>query len=463
METISVTWTKAALDAIRHLGAAGSAADRPRIGPPMVARSLAAMHTAIYDAWAVYDRTALPTRLRVLRTSGVTDAQRMRAMSQAAWRVLADQFPSEVATFDATLSALGYTNSGSTDPATPEGVGNLAAAAILEDRHSDGSNQHGTLGASGAIYGDYTGYAPSNPPVKVTVAGRSADIAAPDCWQPLAYEDTARVVRIPAYIAPHWAQVRPFALKSASQWRPGPPAAPTSQAFLDQARHVIDIQSRLVVRQKVIAEYWADGPSSELPPGHWQLFAAFVSGRDGHDLHDDAKMFFALANAVHDAAVATWECKRHYDYCRPVTTIRHLFRGKRIRGWTGTAMAVIDGEAWRPYQVSTFPTPPFPEYTSGHSAFSMAAAEVLKRYTGSDAFGDSYTQDVPLRVEPGLASAVGTVLRWDTFTEAALEAGESRLYGGIHFYEGNVAGLDLGRKVGAQAFDLAQRYWDGRL
>ena len=94
---------------------------------------------------------------------------------------------------------------------------------------------------------------------------------------------------------------------------------------------------------------------------------------------------------------------------------------------------------------------------------ALTGAEALKRFTGSDAFGASYTQTVPLRVEPGLGAAVGMVLSWETFTEAALEAGESRLYGGIHFYEGNVAGLDLGRKVGAQAFELAQRYWDGRL
>lgn len=111
--------------------------------------------------------------------------------------------------------------------------------------------------------------------------------------------------------------------------------------------------------------------------------------------------------------------------------------------------------------VSTFPTPPFPEFTSGHSCFSMAAAETLKRFTGSDLFGGSYTQAVPLRVEPTLASAVGTTLNWSTFTDAATEAGESRLYGGIHFYEGNVAGLAMGRKVGAQAFEKAQAYWTG--
>lgn len=91
----------------------------------------------------------------------------------------------------------------------------------------------------------------------------------------------------------------------------------------------------------------------------------------------------------------------------------------------------------------------------------MAAAEVLKRFTGSDASGGSYTQAVPLRVEPSLAAAVGITLKWNSFTAAALKAGESHLYGGIHFYEGNVAGLSLGRKVGDQAFDKAQGYWTG--
>jgi hypothetical protein len=161
----------------------------------MVARSLAAMHTAIYDARAVYCRTALPTRLRLIRKSGGTDAQRIRAISQAAYRVLVDQFPSESAIFDAAMTALGFANSASTDATTPEGVGSLAANAILENAHSEGANQLGTLGASGALYGDYRGYSSSSPPIMVTTAGKPADIAAPDRWQPLGHED-----------APHWAR-----------------------------------------------------------------------------------------------------------------------------------------------------------------------------------------------------------------------------------------------------------------
>ncbi|MEJ7606803.1 MAG: vanadium-dependent haloperoxidase, partial [Bryobacteraceae bacterium] len=394
-----------------------------------------------------------------------TDPERIRAMSQAAHRVLKDQFPSETAVFDATMTTLGFPlNDITRDANLPEGVGNLAADAVLAHTADDGANQRGNLTAGGAPYADYTGYASVNPPISVIPPTLPGDIPHPDRWQPLAYADATNVIRIPGFIGPHWERVRPFALTSPSQFRPSSPAAILSQAFLDQARHVVDIQKALITRQKVIAEYWADGPSSELPPGHWELFAIEVSGRDTHTLNQDAKMFFALANAIHDAAIATWEAKRYYDYARPVTTIRHLFRGKHINGWNGTAFPVIEGQAWRPYQVATFPTPPFPEYTSGHSGFSTAAAEVLKRFTGSDAFGvGSFTQTVPLRVEPALAAAVGVVLDWDTFTEAANEAGESRLYGGIHFYEGNVSGLSLGRKAGAQAYEKAEGYWIGRV
>lgn len=455
MPTLSVTWTHAALAAIRHIGAAGTGAERNRIGPPMVARSLALLHTAIYDAWAVHDAQALPVRLRAGRVTGASDVQRARALHQAAYKVLVDQFPTEVAVFDAALAAAGSAPSNSTDPATPDGVGNLAAQAVLAAAHADGANQAG-------LYADTTGYQPVNMPMQARLAARPSDILEPERWQPLAYADGAGVLRAPGFIGAHWHAVAPFALASAGQFRPSAPVPITSQAFLDQALHVVDVQDRLTVRQKVAAEYWADGPSSELPPGHWALFAAHVSARDGHGLAQDVKLFLALACAIHDAAIATWDCKRHYDYVRPVTAIRHLLRGKRIRGWNGLTETTIDGEAWRPYQAGDFPTPPFPEFTSGHSAFSMAAAEVLRRFTGSDAFGASHTQAQPLRVEPALAAAVGTVLQWSTFTAAAQEAGESRLYGGIHFYEGNVAGLAMGRKVGALAFERAQARWSGR-
>ena len=224
------------------------------------------------------------------------------------------------------------------------------------------------------------------------------------------------------------------------------------------------MQAKLTDRQKVIAEYWADGPSSEFPPGHWCTIAQYISMRNGHTLDEDVKLFFLVANAVFDASIAAWTAKIHYDYVRPVSAIRYLKQGKKIRAWAGPGQGtdVIDGGAWVPYQVATFTTPPFAEYVSGHSSFSMAAATVLKRYLGSDEYGQCETFPPGWsKVEPGFAPADEVVLCWDTFTEAAEEAGLSRLYGGIHFSEGNEEGLRLGRKVGQQVWEKAQEYFGG--
>ena len=78
----------------------------------------------------------------------------------------------------------------------------------------------------------------------------------------------------------------------------------------------------LTDEQKTIVEYWADGPGTGLPPGHWALFAQQVSQREGYGIDDDAKMFFALTNAMFDASIAVWDCKRVFDYVRPITAIR---------------------------------------------------------------------------------------------------------------------------------------------
>jgi hypothetical protein len=112
---------------------------------------------------------------------------------------------------------------------------------------------------------------------------------------------------------------------------------------------------------------------------------------------------------------------------------------------------VIDGEDWFPYQRTTFPTPPFAEYTSGHSTFSAAAAEILKRFTGCDRFGASVTLRAGSSyIEPGLSPATEVTLSLDIFSEAADRAGLSRRYGGIHFGQGDRDGRAAGRLVAAQ-------------
>jgi hypothetical protein len=99
---------------------------------------------------------------------------------------------------------------------------------------------------------------------------------------------------------------------------------------------------------------------------------------------------------------------------------------------------------------------------SGHSTFSAAAAEVLQRFTGSDSFGGQYVKPAhSMVIEPGMP-AHDVALAWPSFSAAAEQAGISRVYGGIHFDKGNIAGRALGRQVGAQVFAKAQALWEGR-
>ena len=167
-------------------------------------------------------------------------------------------------------------------------------------------------------------------------------------------------------VGAQWGNVTPFALTSGSQYRSFiarfGPALYGSNAYQQQAQELINISARLNDREKMIAEYWANGPHTELPPGHWDLFGQYISARDNHSVDDDAKMFFALTAAIHDAGIVAWDAKRYSDSVRPVTAIPFLFHGQTIQSWGGPYMGTVsmDGGNWIPYQPSTFPTPPFP-------------------------------------------------------------------------------------------------------
>ncbi|WP_431902816.1 vanadium-dependent haloperoxidase [Nonomuraea sp. bgisy101] len=441
--TVVVRWNEALLSAIRT----------GTLGPPMVARALAVVHTCAYDAWAAYDPVAVGTRLGgSLRRPEAerTEANKAEAISYAAHLAAVDLYPAQRASFDALMAELGH------DPADPSSLpartGLAACTAVLDHRHADGSNQLGG-------YADTTGYAPVNAPM--VVADPLASVDDPGRWQPLTYRNKAGAVVTPPFLAPHWGAVTSFSGRARDLADRVPaPAEDGTPAFRAQAAEIVSGTAALTDRQKAIAEYWADGPSSETPPGHWSLFAQQVSARDRHGLDADVKMFFALANSVMDAGIASWEVKRDHDSARPITAIRFLYQGRQIRTWGGRT---IDGATWVPYQVPTFPTPPFAEYVSGHSTFSAAAAEVLRRFTGGDAFGGGAAiAKGSSQVEPGVSPAYDVTLRWPTFTEAADQAGLSRRYGGIHFRAGDLQGRSLGRAVGSAAWDRAKAYWSGR-
>lgn len=448
-DTVAVKWDEVALQAIRDT----------HPGPPMVARALAITHTCMYDAWAPYDSTAVGTRLGGTLRQPVgerTLANKQKAVSFAAYRALLDLFPTEQANFDLTMGQLGYDPTDhSTDTHTAAGVGNVACQAVLDFRHHDGANQLGDL-AAGA-YADYTNYVPVNDPDHINDPNR---------WQPLRVSNGHGGFVTQKFIAPHWGKVVPFALKTPNQFFPKDPNFYPAEAhqYIKQARQILEYSANLTDREKVIAEYWADGPSSELPPGHWALFAQFVSRRDHHTLDQDVKVYFAMTNAVLDASISSWHAKRVFDYVRPVTAIHFLFAGQPVRAWAGPGLGtqLIDGAAWQPYQAATVVTPPFAEYVSGHSIFSASAARVLKAFTGSDYFGNSVT--IPAgssRVEPGLVPASDVTLTWRKFSDAADEAGISRRFGGIHFVEGDVRSRKMGKKIGRQAWRKAVAYFNG--
>ncbi len=444
-----VQWNIAALQAIRDT----------KPGPPMVARALAIVHTAIYDAWAAYHPVALGTRLGGSLRRPVEEQtldNKQRAISFAAYRALVDLFPARIAMFDALLGSLGFDPAdASTDTGTPAGVGNLAAQALLDFRHHDGANQLGDLHPG--AYSDYTGFQPVNDPDRV---------ADPNAWQPLRVPDGHGDFVVQQYVAPFWGNVTPFALTTGAQLRPDLtlPAYP-SEEYRQQAAQALDYSAHLTDAQKVIAEYWADGPSSELPPGHWSLIAQQVSQRDGHDLDADVQLFFAQTNAVFDAGICCWDCKRVFDSVRPITAIRYLYAGQTVIAWGGPyrGTRLINGADWQPYQQDTVVTPAFAEFTSGHSTFSAASAEILRRFTGSDAYGGSYTQAAGTsRFEPGAVPAQDVTLTWATFSDAADEAGLSRRYGGIHFEQADLMGRMLGRQVGAHVWEKTQAYINGQ-
>lgn len=431
--TVSLRWNQELLDAIT--------AEQP--GPPMAARALAVVHTATYDAWSAYDDQAVPAyaqERRIPRARRNEDAK-AAAVSAAAYAALSDLFPNRRSHFQDVLAQM---------PHHPEGslIGRTAAREVLAHFANDGSNQRGG-------YADTTGYASAN---------TSTEVKDPNRWQPLEFVETDGRRHVPEFIGPHWGSVTPFSIPNVAAMRPPEPVPFGTARFAEQAQEIVDLTAELSEKQKVIAEYWADGPDSVLPPGHWAKFAGYVSQRDSHTLDQDIKMFFLMGSAMHDAAVCCWDAKRHYDYVRPITAIRIIYADQEIIGWRGPGKGFgpIKGQDWIPYQPSWFITPPFPEYTSGHSTFSSAGAEILLRYTGSDEFGDRVTFAAgSLRTEPGVAPDRQITLSWPTFSAAAEEAGMSRRWGGIHFEDGDIEGRKAGRKIGEMVWNKAQRLFRG--
>ncbi len=367
--------------------------------PPRASRAMAMVSLAVYESVNSIDRTHAPYLGFLNNAQG---ASHEAAAAQAARDVLVNLFPTQQSVFDTQLNATLAGVADANARALGVALGQNAASAIIASRANDGS-------------ATFTPYTPT---------------IAPGRWQPTAPGGQA--------LLPGWGNVTPFAMQSGSQFRPPAPPALNSAEYTAAFNEVRDLGSITSATrtqdQTDIARYWADGGGTATPPGHWNRIASTVSSSQGLSISENARMFAMLNVALADAGIACWDAKYLYDTWRPVTAIRNADTDGNP-DTTGDA-------TWTPLLT----TPMFPEYTSGHSTFSAAAASVLAAFFGTDQM--NFT-----------VSAEGFVVAdrsFTSFSQAANEAAMSRLYGGIHFGFGNLEGLLCGDQIG----DLvASRYF----
>lgn len=426
---------------------------KPR--PTITSRYLGLIFISIFDAWSRYDDKAIPVYLSDIERRPLNEqklSNKEIAISFAAFGTMSAYYYSDKALFVNFMKELGLdpTNT-SLDPKTPEGIGNLAAKAVIEARKGDGSNQYGEEeGSNGIAYFNYVNYQPLNS------ADENID---PNRWQPKYFSDGKGGRFAPECLTPYWDKVEPVALKSGDQFRPGPPPMIGSEQLEEEVQEVIEMQANLTDYQKALVEFMRDGPQSVQQAGHWLKFAQDISRRDDHTLDQDVKMYFYNQVVAMDAFIASWDSKMYYDYARPYALVHQYYENQKIKAWggEGKGMLEMDGKEWRPYSPEIFLCPPFPSYVSGHSTISGGCAEALKLWTGSDEFGSEATLVAGAMTEPDNLGDTIT-LKFPTFTEASEMAGISRVLGGYHIQADNVAGLELGRDVAKEVWGFYKHH-----
>jgi len=449
VDNLAYQWGKMALTATAN----DTERFQPR--PTITSRYLGLIFISVFDAWSRYDDAAIPVYLKEVARRPEQEhnlKNKEIAISYAAYRAMSEYYYSDKELFADFMREKGLDpDNESMDPSTPEGIGNLAALAVIEARKGDGSNQYGEEeGSNGEPYFNYTGYEPVNS------ADENVDI---NRWQPKYFSDGKGGTFAPGCLTPFWDKVTPISLKSADQFRPGPPPMVGSEQLKEEVQEVIEMQANLTDYQKALVEFMRDGPQSVQQAGHWLKFAQDVSRRDNHTLDQDVKMYFFNQVVAMDAFIASWDSKMFYDYARPYALVHEYYQDQVIKAWggEGKGMMEMDGSQWRPYSPETFLCPPFPSYVSGHSCVSGACGEALKLWTGSDEFGEEVQLVAGALTEPEHLGDTVT-LKFPTFTETADMAGISRVLGGYHIQADNVAGLELGRNVAREAWKFYNKH-----
>ena len=351
--------------------------------PCLVSRNLPIMHLAMHRAAQSAVQAGLEQR----------DIE--RAICAAGEKVFFTFFPSQSEQADAVRAKLDFGNQ-SLVVGEPKWLvlGNKAVKSTLEERVNDGS--------STTVH-----YVPSDEPGQ---------------WR-----RTPPKFRPPEF--PHWGKVKPFVLKSADQFRPPPPPSLENEDYAKQLKEVRvlggkDSKAR-TDEQTLIARFWSDFSYTTSPAGHWNDIARYLTMKNEMGDVESARLFAVLNVTLADACIAIWDCKYHYNFWRPVTAVR--------RANEDESDGAQVGDQWD----SLLPAPPHPEYVSGHSGISGAAATVLAHFFKDDKISFEVESD----------DVKGVKRQFTSFWDCAEEVSRSRVFGGIHYTISGQEGLKLGRKV----------------
>jgi hypothetical protein len=346
-------------------------------------------------------------------------ASKEAAAIAASYTVLSSLYPDQQATLDAAYQAtLGDVHGNARQKADGIAWGQTVADAVLAWRSQDSSNATSNYQA-----------APQGGPIGEYELTPGAGLEAKGSYLPP--------------LTPQWGQVTPWAMTSADQFLPPPPPAVGSAAYAAAFNEVKSLgaanSTTRTADETLYTNFWADVPGhSVTPPGHWDEIAEHVSLQEGLNLEQNAHLFALLNIGLADAAINCWDAKYIYNYWRPITAIRDP-----------RASQINPDNTSDPNWTPLWNTPNFPGYTSGHSTFSGAASAIL-----ASIFGDNTSFMIGSDDMPGYSRS------YTSFSQAADEAGESRVVGGIHSSFDNVAGLNTGRELGnfiAQNLLLAWR------
>ena len=377
-------WNQALLNSIRT----------ENTHPCVAARALAIVHGSMHDATAAITQTAPFFKKEQVRPG----LPLIPALNSAAFCTATNLYPSRAASFLVLYEKWLDLAPESAEGAEALRLGRSIADAWINWRARDGSS--GTL-----------------PYIPAT--------------EPGAWRRTPPFVRPPEMY--NWARVIPFTMVSAAQFRPAGPPKLSSERYAEDFAAIKELggvrSTARTAEQTETAHFWSDFSYTVTPPGHWNEAAQSIAAVRQMPLQQKVKLFAALNLIMSDAAVACWDSKYVYNFWPPVTAVR--------AAETDSNPATDADPEWMPL----LNTPAFPEYVSGHSAFSGAAAAVLARFNGSDQITFTISSD----------SLPGKTRTYDSLHACAEEVSQSRLYGGIHFPAALNDGLKLGRQIAEHA------------